>query len=155
MWDEKKCVMKKSAWCPTRFFNPSRTGVDSVDVRVKKVRGRCPLRHKSVDNQKKNTFMRLFICQRDFDTHNSSNSVWLTPKLINPIWFIAMGQKQDRKYQNQEMSTFFFALSYVLASLQRSRLYVNKKKSTITRVNAFLKFILLSVILRDTTWAST
>ena len=52
-----------------------------------------------------------------------------------------MGQKQDRKYQNQEMSTFFFALNYVLASLQRSRLYVNKKKSSITRVNAFLKQI--------------
>ena len=65
-------------------------------------------RQKSVPNQKINTLMRLVTCQSDFDTHNSSNSVWLTPKLINPIWFIAMGQKQDRKYQNQEMSTFFF-----------------------------------------------
>ena len=39
-----------------------------------------------------------------------------------------MGQKEDRKYQNQEMSTFLFALDYVLESLQRSRLYVNNKK---------------------------
>jgi len=52
-----------------------------------------------------------------------------------------MGQKQDRKYQNQEMSTFFFALDYVLESLQKSRLYVNNKKSSITRENAFLKQI--------------
>ena len=52
-----------------------------------------------------------------------------------------MGQKQDRKYQNQEMSTFLFALDYVLESLQRSRLYVNNKKSSITRENAFLKQI--------------
>ena len=98
-------------------------------------------RQKSAHNQKINTFMRLVTCQRDFDTHNSSNSVWLTPKLINPIWFIAMGQKQDRKYQNQEMSTFFFALDYVLESLQKSRLYVNNKKSSITRENAFLRQI--------------
>ena len=52
-----------------------------------------------------------------------------------------MGQKQDRKYQNQEMSTFFFALDYVLESLQKSRLYVNNKKSSIRRENAFLKQI--------------
>ena len=52
-----------------------------------------------------------------------------------------MGQKQDRKYQNQEMSTFFFALDYVLESLQKSRLYVNNKKSSITRENAFLRQI--------------
>ena len=52
-----------------------------------------------------------------------------------------MGQKQDRKYQNQEMITFLFALDYVMESLQRSRLYVNNKKSSITRENAFLKQI--------------
>ena len=52
-----------------------------------------------------------------------------------------MGQKQDRKYQNQEMSTFFFALDYVLESLQKSRLYLNNKKSSITRENAFLRQI--------------
>ena len=52
-----------------------------------------------------------------------------------------MGQKQDRKYQNQEMSTFLFALDYVLESLQKSRLYLNNKKSSITRENAFLRQI--------------
>ena len=35
----------------------------------------------------------------------------------------------------------FFAFDYVLESLQRSRLYVNNKKSSITRENAFLKQI--------------
>jgi hypothetical protein len=36
------------------------------------------------------------------------------------------------------MSTFFFTLDYVLDSLQRSSLYVNDKKSSITRENAIL-----------------
>ena len=52
-----------------------------------------------------------------------------------------MGQKQDRKYQNQEMSTFLFALDYVLESLQRSRLYVNHKTIINNEGNAFLKQI--------------
>ena len=52
-----------------------------------------------------------------------------------------MGHKQDRKFQNREMSIFFFTLDYVLDSLQRSSLYVNDKKSSITRENAFLKQI--------------
>ena len=52
-----------------------------------------------------------------------------------------MGQKQDRKYQNHEMSTFFFALDYVLEILQKLRLYLNNKKSSITRENAFLRQI--------------
>ena len=52
-----------------------------------------------------------------------------------------MGQKQDRKYHNKGMSTFLFALDYALESLQRLRLYVNNKKSSTTRENAFLKQI--------------
>ena len=60
-----------------------------------------------------------------------------------------MGQKQDRKYQHQEMSTFFFAFDFVLESLQRSRLYVNNKKSSITRENAFLNQIEHSYLVKS------
>ena len=52
----------------------------------------------------------------------------INPEIDQSDMIYIMGQKQDRKYQNQEMSTFLFALDYVLESLQRSRLYVNNKK---------------------------
>ena len=44
------------------------------------------------------------------------------------------------------MSTFLFALDYVLESLQKSRLYVSNKKLSITRENAFLRQIELFLV---------
>ena len=43
--------------------------------------------------------------------------------------------------ESRDEHIFFFALDYVLESLQKSKLYVNNKKSSITRENAFLRQI--------------
>ena len=51
------------------------------------------------------------------------------------------GTKTRQKISESRDEHIFFALDYVLESLQRSRLYVNNKKSSITRENAFLRQI--------------
>ena len=51
------------------------------------------------------------------------------------------GTKTRQKISESRDEHIFFALDYVLESLQKSRLYVNNKKSSITRENAFLKQI--------------
>ena len=52
------------------------------------------------------------------------------------------GTKTRQKIsESRDEHIFFFALDYVLESLQKSRLYVNNKKSSITRENAFLRQI--------------
>ena len=61
------------------------------------------------------------------------------------------GTKTRQKISESRDEHIFFALDYVLESLQKSRLYVNNKKSSITRVNAFLSklnnFFWLNLIL--------
>ena len=51
------------------------------------------------------------------------------------------GTKTRQKISESRDEHIFFALDYVLESLQKSRLYVNNKKSSITRENAFLRQI--------------
>ena len=51
------------------------------------------------------------------------------------------GTKTRQKISESRDEHIFFALDYVLESLQKSRLYVNNKKSSTTRENAFLKQI--------------
>ena len=48
------------------------------------------------------------------------------------------GTKTRQKISESRDEHIFFTLDYVLDSLQRSSLYVNDKKSSITRENAFL-----------------
>ena len=65
----------------------------------------------------------------------------INPKIDQSDMIYSNGTKTRQKISESRDEHIFFALDYVLESLQRSRLYVNNKKSSITRENAFLKQI--------------
>ena len=65
----------------------------------------------------------------------------INPKMDQSDMIYSNGTKTRQKISESRDKHIFFAFDYVLESLQRSSLYVNNKKSSITRENAFLKKI--------------
>ena len=65
----------------------------------------------------------------------------INPKMDQSDMIYSNGTKKRQKISEPRDKHIFFAFDYVLESLQRSSLYVNNKKSSITRENAFLKKI--------------
>ena len=65
----------------------------------------------------------------------------INPEIDQSDIIYSNGTKTRQKISESRDEHIFFALDYVLESLQKSRLYVNNKKSSITRENAFLRQI--------------
>ena len=65
----------------------------------------------------------------------------INPEIDQSDMIYSNGTKTRQKISESRDEHIFFALDYVLESLQKSRLYVNNKKSSTTRENAFLKQI--------------
>ena len=65
----------------------------------------------------------------------------INPEIDQSNMIYSNGTRTRQKISESRDEHIFFALDYVLESLQKSRLYVNNKKSSITRENAFLRQI--------------
>ena len=65
----------------------------------------------------------------------------INPEIDQSDKIYSNGTKTRQKISESRDEHIFFALDYVLESLQKSRLYLNNKKSSITRENAFLRQI--------------
>ena len=61
----------------------------------------------------------------------------INPKIDQSDKIYSNGTKTRQKISESRDEHIFFALDYVLESLQKSRLYVNNKKSSITRKTRF------------------
>ena len=63
----------------------------------------------------------------------------INPKMDQSDMIYSNGTKTRQKISESRDKHIFFAFDYVLESLQRSRLYVNDKNSSITSENALLR----------------